>query len=64
MDTVKDKAAVVGERANEALESVTKVVATAAGAVVGTVQAAMGTDAQRSEGDSADDRSREGGSNS
>ena len=48
MDTMKDRASAVGERANDALESVTKVVATAAGAVVGTVQAAMGTDQQAS----------------
>jgi hypothetical protein len=55
MDTVKDKASVVGERANDALEGMTRVVATAAGAVVGTVQAAMGGDADRSEEDSGDE---------
>jgi hypothetical protein len=54
MDTVKEKASEVGERANNALEGVTKVVATAAGAVVGTVQAAMGSDQQSAGGGSAD----------
>ena len=55
MDNMKDKASVVGERANDALESVTKVVATAAGAVVGTVQAAMGSDQQSDDNSSSDD---------
>jgi len=59
MDTVKDKASVVGERANDALEGVTRVVATAAGAVVGTVQAAMGSDADRSEEDSGEENDRD-----
>ena len=53
MDTVKDKASVAGERANDALESVTRVVATAAGAVVGTVQAAMGSDQQSDDSSSS-----------
>ena len=55
MDTMKDKASAVGERANDALESVTKVVATAAGAVVGTVQAAMGSDQQTEDSSSSSD---------
>jgi hypothetical protein len=59
MDTVKDKASMVGERANDALEGVTRVVATAAGAVVGTVQAAMGSDSQQERSDEADDPSDE-----
>jgi hypothetical protein len=67
VDTVKDKASVVGERANDALEGVTRVVATAAGAVVGTVQAAMGSDADRSEegsGEEDDDRDSDSDSDS